>query len=495
MPTQRLIFQGTGTDLANEVDEFVDQPKFLAYDDDFATARVQPELILKQVKMWKKLKSVQGNLSFSKAVALDCFKTLVERRGPDWIKGDASQWAEVMQNRFRAMGSHIHKAESATHPPKWVGSLPWVKENERSTAAAAEKSPEEPKAVEVTYGYGYDSEHEKGFRFKHGVKKKIEWATEMFAAADDADPGEGVWLKFADGTSKQLQDYTVAMLRRKEEVAQKDGSLVVHWTGTKDGKQLVLKPRKDRKSLISLYEDGAQILQCREDALDGLDINNTVVEVMTAIAKKYESGAVARVSLKQMKVVMMRDIKKEAEKASKAVQKAAPKVKTDLTKDAKPNSSESIRRVKPEAPGVKKTARAKANARTKAIRLIRGPVKDKAKAKSKAQATTTPVKNEGKTKVTPVKKEPETEAKGEDKAKDGKNDKKKATPVEAEAKTKTKMAKQNDSTMDLPDLFFDAPPEVEALERRLLEQYRGIKMADAYMQDSACEFEGDAGGC
>eukprot|EP00969_Alexandrium_andersonii_P261988 11582515-Alexandrium_andersonii.AAC.1 len=70
----------------------------------------------------------------------------------------------------------------------------------------------------------------------------------------------------------RLANVTVGELQQLAEIgAQKKSTAIqVYFEGvhSQSGSPIVVKDRNDRVPLISMYEDGGQILQCRKDCLE-----------------------------------------------------------------------------------------------------------------------------------------------------------------------------------------------------------------------------------
>ena len=164
------------------------------------------------------------------------------------------------------------------------------------------------------YWYGYDAEHAKAFRAHHDGSHYELGEIEIPLHAKPYDSVWGVW-----GASKQpLPDLTVAdweAMQAARDARKSRGVATVHWSGeTRLQEALILKDRADKHPLISLYENGQQILQAREGALPSKD---EVVAVMREVSIMYAAGKVDKLALKTERDALLKQRNKVGEKLRK----------------------------------------------------------------------------------------------------------------------------------------------------------------------------------
>jgi hypothetical protein len=195
---------------------------------------------------------------------------------------------------------------------------------------------------------GYDPDLRLAFRtLETGRKNNKEWAVSWQLPTEAHDDDDAMFAVFGDGSTREVQGYTVADYKAHETVQHliKKGPL---WCGkAPNGEVLTLSHRADRTPLLSLKMDGKQILQVRLDALSGTELidkelktEDALIAMMTGIAEKFASEQLLRTGLE---VARNEALKALGSSGSKAVRKrpAAAADKKDATPkdEADPNAS------------------------------------------------------------------------------------------------------------------------------------------------------------
>jgi hypothetical protein len=138
-----------------------------------------------------------------------------------------------------------------------------------------------------------------------GRKQNKEWAVSwQLPIGEVADDDDAMLAVFGDGSTREVQTYTVADFRAHAAVKDQSKRAVL-WSGSApDGAGLTLAHRADRHPLLSLKEGGKQILQIRLDALSGieladekLDTEAALIALMVGIAEKYANKQLLRTEL------------------------------------------------------------------------------------------------------------------------------------------------------------------------------------------------------
>jgi len=95
----------------------VTDPDFLPYDDDYQKARVQGELITKNMQMWESLYSADPSLSYTKKLAMDAMGIVYEEKKYTMSDKGKDDWVATVSSRLRAQGRHIAQASLKRPPP------------------------------------------------------------------------------------------------------------------------------------------------------------------------------------------------------------------------------------------------------------------------------------------------------------------------------------------------------------------------------------------
>jgi hypothetical protein len=253
--------------------------------------------------MWEMIRAqIQANLLFSERSSKAIFTRVLAAETWGFDDAVSKDWIATTATRFRCHGSHINNAWQKNPKTKWLQQFSWVAatpttedcEGERSSIVplAAAAPPPPPRSGRLWYGF--DAEHEKAFKAYHdGTGYELGEIAEGSASYDAA---HGVW----PNEKVALPDLTVgdwqAMLANRRARGSRQ-SACEHWAGEHDKSKskLLIKDRADRFPLVSSYEDGAQILQMREDSLA---TKEDVVNAMKTIALLYKSGAIDKLGLK-----------------------------------------------------------------------------------------------------------------------------------------------------------------------------------------------------
>jgi hypothetical protein len=277
MSSVRTRYGGTWQAFVDLLEPFVVTKNFIAYDDCYEDARVQPELILKNIPMWEACHQQQANLSFGKCVTTDAFKDILKKKSNFGLPADdVKDWSATISARFRAQGRHIHQAELKSKSTKWLSNFSWISAATTTSSATRKSCPRPQLRPQVwplggsvgttttaattglaTWWFGWDSEHQAAFRSLPDGSQH-EFAKEIIAD-DAAAPTDPVEAKWEDGVRHFIADVTVKEWQDLQQAA-KDGAkkvAQVHWSGTHvtTGKPLYIKDRQDRHPLLSLYEE------------------------------------------------------------------------------------------------------------------------------------------------------------------------------------------------------------------------------------------------
>ena len=100
------------------LDALLDEPGQLKYDDDFKSARVQKNELIKHKKFLIDVIKQTSKPRFTKLLAKGIFENVLAKKlkadDTDWSKLAPEEarevWVDVMENRFRAMVAHLLEA-------------------------------------------------------------------------------------------------------------------------------------------------------------------------------------------------------------------------------------------------------------------------------------------------------------------------------------------------------------------------------------------------
>jgi len=243
--------------------------------------------------------------------------------------------------RLRAQGKHIREAATKNIETKWLQNFEWVRSGRADGAAPGHAAPRgegslgSSSASVASSGSGetwaeWNSETRKAYRCQIGCDTKDPALEIVFP--ENGEGHDSVTAVFEDGSRLPLTDLTIDEYKAITEVERlarvQRGTANVHWKGVLMGdltKELIIKDRKDRVDLISLFEGKSQILQVA--ALAAGD-KNVAVDIMKVIGEKYANGTYTRVELKRQRDALLAPYKKKKCKDTTSVKKkpAAAKV-------------------------------------------------------------------------------------------------------------------------------------------------------------------------
>jgi len=242
------------------------------------------------------LHTAQANLSFRRTDVVAAIRGLAAAN-PQWaIKEEhldnyCSTMAQRVLNMCRAVSQGIIR--HPRKPPAWVQSLPWMAAAAAASAASAGSSAPE-------YMYGYCPEVRQAWRQLAGGERQ--WSCSI-AIPKEAQPTDAVTATWGDGSSWVVSDVCVRDFQQGARESPKVGAeaapqVFLETTHARSHNRVVVKERRDRQLLVSLFEQQRQLLQVRADACGGLEQAGAY---MSAIGRLYASDSVKREDLAQWK--------------------------------------------------------------------------------------------------------------------------------------------------------------------------------------------------
>lgn len=305
-------------ELACEVAKYAKGPGFFKYGDSFASATVEPKLLVDQAEFVNHVHEKFGNISLTEKQGKTLFENVLALKqvaeDPLWLgalleKKNQTDWVETMQNRFRAAVRHIVQAAiKKGQKPKWLAeSFPDIitREEQRRNLDAEEPAvPGNDDAASPTWWYVWCNEQLKAYRSKPSGKCR-EWATEMVHPTDDDGNMSGKW---ADGTVHEFPDLTKAeydakisisqQLKKPQYFSEPHSVTSVHISmgvTKKDGVEVCVIYEGRGKLRKQLCQSDTSILSNSEED------RKKVLEVMTDIARKYCADKLKKEDLKAAK--------------------------------------------------------------------------------------------------------------------------------------------------------------------------------------------------
>ena len=178
--------------------------------------------------------------------------------------------------------------------------MPWMAGLACSAPTIEEKPVSDGKAE---YFFGFDTEVRSAFRCTAESMDKKELATEMYKP-EGAASHDPVCAKWSDGMQHLISDISCSDLDKLlgGRASDKAPSKVFFDEEMKDTHHRVtVKPRLDRSLLVSMYEQGKQVLQIAvklfgpEDSEDAME---QAAKMMIILAKQFCNNELKRADLK-----------------------------------------------------------------------------------------------------------------------------------------------------------------------------------------------------
>jgi hypothetical protein len=244
-------------DLADALDSFAQNSgkTLLVYDNSkkVTEAKCDLKLIAKSHDLLSVLhKASSGKLSFKRTVVEGALRQIVRKHGQHWKLDEEhfEDWVSTHTCRVMNICRVVSQACLGSKHPRWVESLPWF----------LDKSTDDTK-TKMEYIYGFDPQTKQAYRTKSNDKKKRKdfgsWdePTENLVAAAVA-----TW---PDGDIKTISQVSMGDLKSWRDTHKSGGAAKDVWCGEHSAThhKLVVRPRKDRKFLMSLFEQAKQICQ------------------------------------------------------------------------------------------------------------------------------------------------------------------------------------------------------------------------------------------
>lgn len=295
----RLRWNGSAHELADTIRPYAKHPSWFVYAEKDGKGTLCVPKLEKHKHMWQKVRRLIPSMCFTQKTVEMAMKNIIEDAGWDMTAAQRKEAAEVFARRFKVGCRHLSQAlRKGAKQPKWCARL--FKEEMQGSEADEEEADEEDnnKSDDEDDGtledpppppplrpqtkrrktqadsedwpmWGYDPEQRAAWRAKgYAATDHKELTTDIYAPHDakDTDP---VMARFQDGLEYPLAELTVsawglksAANVRASHARQKSATRNELWTmDLKDGSNLMVKLRKDRHMLVSMYKGQKQICQ------------------------------------------------------------------------------------------------------------------------------------------------------------------------------------------------------------------------------------------
>ena len=370
-------------DLAQILLPHATHKSFIKYDesDTVAASRLYPELIPQMHSLLQDLHNHQPNLSWTKHVWKEAFDIVFDEKQEKFKLKDEDRkaWVNAMKNRAANACRQVAQGIIKTPTVGWVVALPWIgqeapqggssaqgedvaadvtmtvlsdEENEEEQGEKKEvqlepsaaafssqleshddagvvKPSEHAPATDTTkaseFIVGYDNEFCMAWRMKAGADISAkELAQEMFKP-EDALATDAPMAKFADGSVHHVSDLTCAELdemKTDSDQRRLRAAVPCFFRGIhKDTHhEIVVKTRADRCLLVSMYEQGRQVLQVNPKEFGDPELEATVNEAgrsLSAIAKQFADAKLSREHLKSKRNELLNEFRATNPKISR----------------------------------------------------------------------------------------------------------------------------------------------------------------------------------
>jgi hypothetical protein len=298
-----------------------------------------------QTELLALLRSLSVNLAFPRSTMLRALKILqkeLRSSSPSWNmdKAQISDWAETLQRRIRNCCRQCMQGELKSAKSAWVQALPWrvAPQSRRVSCKRPAAALETPKATEYTYGWNTELMLPWRRSVRLGAKEEPGYPIEV---SEDAGASDAlVEARWPDGHVAVVTEMTHGALRlasRGSNVAPSQGLV---WEGEHEQSRhrVTVQQRVDRSLLLSMYEQGRQILMTRLDKFAEVQDQHhqvlkthpaliAVAAMMVPLAQRYCKGLLKREDLNKHRDEYLANMTVRGEKAARRSAAAAEKSK------------------------------------------------------------------------------------------------------------------------------------------------------------------------
>ncbi|CAK0820691.1 unnamed protein product [Prorocentrum cordatum] len=253
-------------------------------------ATLDKKRVTEYVDFIKAIQDAVPNMSITSGDAKKCLGSVFDNHKADWNVKDAHRedWINTMELRIRNLCASVKKATSVKKPAKWLVDL----------GLATSPCPTADDEDDDESGTGKDDYTVVKGKAKEELSLPIN--TSNVAKLSSDDPIVAEWH---DGYTKEINDMTKERwenLTKASHAKSGEGPLWEEESSITRNK-LYIDQRVDRHLLMSLYEQGSQILMMRLDTFADLKGRNqrlpnnheavlTGLSIMKPIAEQYRTG-------------------------------------------------------------------------------------------------------------------------------------------------------------------------------------------------------------
>ena len=312
---QRARWDGGPTVFADAIRHLCVSPNFLQYDeaDRVEDSVVHPDKVLAASPLLEVLYALDPALNFKRKTVQDAYAIIAsEKTKWDFDKQHKKHWSQSMAKRTMNVCRALK--QSRVKQASWVSNLSFLQAGDEQELRNEDDDDDD------AWWTGWNAEQNMAYRCKpHSSDQELAVGAVVPEGAMPTDPVEA---KFNEGSTCSVESMTVAEWLGVQQAKKSRGSretATVYWEGRHrlTGHVLQLKDRKDRDELplLSLYDDGGQVLQAKPDALPTKD---EVVAMMIDIGKRYGAGELKRVQLKEVRNSFLKGALKSRTSSRKA---------------------------------------------------------------------------------------------------------------------------------------------------------------------------------
>ena len=308
--TSRLTFCGDEGELASKVGAMqkkIGTLTLITYSDESAIPAKSrlvrgPKGVDGNIEFLEIIHDFQPNLSFSKETVTSVLKTIVKDNSMKFKDTkEKEQWIEAMSRRWRNLCRNVSQAEMREPMPKWMLTIiPWHWND-------AQPSDQETQITDTISGDEGIGAFKNADEADGPIEYETSFSSELMLPLRQRIGGNGAWEpgmmdlsdlpdasnivgRWPDGFTVEMKETIefVKGLTRQSRSSGPEGSEGSLWEGEHIATKhvLTLCQRPDRKLLLSLFEQGRQILQVRMDHFGELDDPNTRLPRDSEILKK-----------------------------------------------------------------------------------------------------------------------------------------------------------------------------------------------------------------
>ncbi len=285
----------------------VSGPQFLRYGESLKTAKLQASHIVAAGPLFRSLRNLAPNLSFTDTSVRSALAAVCEGVGRSWgfTAEEADAWCCSMSKRIRIACRHIAQTELKRPQTPWLVHVQKEQRQETPAAASAEaplqtscrrlrsKRPS-PVEANVNYIVGWDQEQHAAWRTCDGSGGRREFTKVLHSNGKPYEPVVAEWPDGYQHAVEELSNEDWQLMEKTQQSKRQKTARNRAFEAIQDGSGSLIhvRYRMDRIPLLAIDVDKKQVLQIRADC-DAFENEKQVLEWLIGVAVRLQHNEIA----------------------------------------------------------------------------------------------------------------------------------------------------------------------------------------------------------